>query len=114
MEQFAEREHELKESWHIKTKLLAEQGKLAVWGAGAKGVTFAQLVDPECKYIECIIDLNSNKQGKFLPGSGHPIVGVIEARTRNIKHAILMNPNYLEENTSLIKQEKLDLTLICC
>ena len=112
--QFAERENELIVNWIIKIKKLAENGKLAVWGGGAKGVTFVQLVDPECKYIECIIDLNPNKQGKFLPGSGHPIIGIKEAGKMDIKYAILMNPNYFEENTQLILKERVNLKLITC
>jgi len=61
---------------------------------------------------DCIIDLNRNKQGKFLPGSGYQIVGLREAGRRSIQQAILMNPNYLAENSFLIKQEKLNITLI--
>lgn len=110
--EFASREKELQTAWRVRVQELAEQGKLALWGAGAKGVTFAQLVDPECRYIDCIIDLNPNKQGKFLPGSGHPIVGVREAGRRCIRQAILMNPNYHAENSLLIEREKLNITLI--
>ena len=110
--QFATSEHELINKWEIKIQKLANQGKVALWGAGAKGVTFANLIDPERKWIDCIIDLNPNKQGKYIPGAAHPIVSYQDIANRGITTAILMNPNYYQENLVLLKASNLNIDLL--
>jgi len=76
---------------------LRKSGRIAVWGAGAKGVTLANLVDPDCELVDCLIDINPAKQGKFVPGTGHPIVGPSDARARSCAAILIMNPNYADE-----------------
>jgi SAM-dependent methyltransferase len=109
--EFAVLENEMKNNWKTKIQNLASRGKIALWGAGAKGVTFANLIDPDRELIDCIIDLNPNKQGKYIPGTGHPILSYQEIANRGIKTAILMNPNYYEENLALLKQADLPVNL---
>ena len=110
--QFATSEIELINKWEIKIQKLANQGKVALWGAGAKGVTFANLIDPDRKWIDCIIDLNPNKQGKYIPGAAHPIVSYQDIANRGITTAILMNPNYYQENLVLLKASNLNIDLL--
>ena len=110
--QFATSERELISKWEIKIQELASQGKVALWGAGAKGVTFANLIDPDRKWIDCIIDLNPNKQGKYIPGTAHPIVRYQDIADRGITTAILMNPNYHQENLVLLKASNLNIDLL--
>ncbi len=43
----------------------------AGWPSGeraAKGVTFANLVDPDRAYVECLVDINPAKQGGYVAG----------------------------------------------
>jgi len=87
-------------------------GTLAIWGAGAKGVTFVNLIDPKREYIDCIIDVNVNKQGKFLPGTGHPIINYKEIPSKKINKVILMNPNYYDEIVNLLKESKIEIDII--
>ena len=84
----------------------------ALWGAGAKGVTFANLIDGSRELIDCVVDLNPLKQGHYLPGTGHPIVSHQALTARGVSTAILMNPNYREENLALIREAGLDVELI--
>lgn len=91
---------------------LKMEGKIALWGAGAKGATLAHLVDPEGCLIDCIIDQNPNKQGCFLPGTGHPIINPVHAKNYRIKNAILMNPTYRKEIQELIERKNLTLELL--
>ncbi len=86
--------------------------KVALWGAGAKGVTFANLVEPRQKWIDCVVDLNPQKQGRFIPGTGHPITSYKELGRRGVTTAILMDPNYRDENLLLLQQANLDIHLI--
>lgn len=109
----ARRFHKEEQRWleQWKQKLHATDGKVAIWGGGAKGVTFANLADPACELIDCVVDLNPNKQNHFLPGTGHPIVAPAALGERGIKTAINMNPNYREENLRLLASSGLDIAL---
>jgi SAM-dependent methyltransferase len=91
---------------------LAHQGGVALWGAAAKGVTFANLIDPDCRFIACVVDINPNKQGHFLPGTGHPIVGPGDLARFGIRSVVLMNPNYYDEVCMLIEKEHIQVAVI--
>jgi len=110
--QFAVSERELKREWEARTRELAAKERVALWGAGAKGVTLANLIDAEREWIHCIVDLNPQKQGHYLPGTGHPIVGYQELENRSITVAILMNPNYHSENLDLLRESNIDTRLV--
>ena len=75
----------------------ARSGPVAIWGAGAKGVTFLNLIDPEHRRIACTVDMNKRKQGKFIAGTGHPIVAPEGILGREIHTIVAMNPNYADE-----------------
>jgi SAM-dependent methyltransferase len=91
---------------------LALDGPVAMWGAAAKGVTLANLIDPDRRLIACIVDLNPSKQGGRLPGTGHPIVGPLDLPSWNVRTAVVTNPNYLDENARLLRQASLDVRLV--
>ena len=109
---YGAREHQLRHAWLARLEALAARGKLALWGAGAKGVTFANLVDPECTLLDCLVDINPNKQGGFVPGSGHPIVAPGLLSQRRVRNVVLMNPNYRQENLDLLASTGCDANLI--
>lgn len=90
------------EHWRKRLEELASKGRTAIWGAGAKGVTLANLADPDCEFIDCVVDLNPAKHGKFVPGTGHYIFPFESLGERRIEVAVLMNPNYHEENQRLL------------
>ncbi|WPC41055.1 class I SAM-dependent methyltransferase [Clostridium sp. JS66] len=98
----------------LKNKIasLSIQGKVAVWGAGAKGVTFINLIDPNKKLIDSAIDINKNKQGCYIPGSAHEIVSYEQITKRNIKYIIVMNQNYYEEIDNLLMASNIKVNLI--
>ena len=110
--EYARSEKDLISSWMKRINQLASKGKVALWGAGAKGTTFVNLIDPGRKLIDCIVDLNPNKQCCFVPGTGHPIVHYRELASRGITDAILMNPNYLKENLAILKDAHLHINLL--
>lgn len=105
-------EETLRQKWLSRLLALKAQGKVALWGAGAKGATFANLVDPNCMLIDCLVDLNPNKQGRYIPGTGHPIIAPADLPRRGVKYAVLMNPNYREENLRLLAEADIELDLI--
>jgi len=110
--QFADREGLLIQHWQKRLKEFFSLGRIAIWGAGGKGVTFANLVDPHCKWIDCVVDLNPGKQGGYVPGTGHPIVSYQDLPKRNVATAILMNSNYREENQVLLQKAGIKLNLV--
>ena len=110
--EYGKKEKTMREDWVGCLNTLRKQGLVAIWGAGAKGATFANLLDPDCLLIDCIVDMNPNKIGNYLPGTGHPIVDYKSLPGRNIRNVILMNPNYYEENRKLLDKDDIDVNLV--
>ena len=104
--EFGAMETELKKNWERRIGEL--KGRIALWGAGAKGVTFANLIDRDCQTLACVVDLNPQKQGHYLPGTGHPIVSYRALPEYGVSTAILMNPNYYAESLGLLREAHLD------
>jgi len=109
---YAANEKALRQKWLSRLLELKARGKVALWGAGAKGATFANLIDPDCTLIDCVVDLNPNKQGRYIPGTGHPIVAPANLPMRGVNSAVLMNPNYRNENLQLLAEAGIELDLI--
>lgn len=102
----------IRQKWLGRLLELKARGKVALWGAGAKGATFANLIDPDCILIDCVVDMNPNKQGRYIPGTGHLIVAPSELPLRGVCSAVLTNPNYREENLKLLAEAGIELDLI--
>ncbi|HEX5370557.1 MAG TPA: class I SAM-dependent methyltransferase [Dehalococcoidia bacterium] len=84
-------------SWQDTVQRLLDDGRqTAVWGAGAKGVTFLNLV-PAARHIETVIDVNPRKHESFVPGSGHRVTGPAELQKAPPDTVLLMNGIYYEE-----------------
>ncbi|NWJ41149.1 MAG: methyltransferase domain-containing protein [Geothrix sp.] len=109
---YGAREGQLRQRWQARLLELGALGPVALWGAGAKGATLANLADPDGTHIDCVVDLNPNKQGGFIPGTGHPIVAPADLPGRGVKRAILMNPNYRQENLRLLAEHGINLDLL--
>jgi SAM-dependent methyltransferase len=109
---FAKAQSAAVDQWIERLTSLRRNGPLAIWGAGAKGVTFAGLVDPRAELIDCVVDVNPRKQGCFIPGTGHPIVPPQELAARKISAAVLMNPNYRRENEAMLTSMGVTIPLI--
>jgi SAM-dependent methyltransferase len=109
---FSRHEAALVDALRARLAALAARGAVAIWGAAAKGVTLANLVDPDRTLIACVVDLNPKKQGRFLPGTGHPIVAPSQLRALGVRTALLTNPNYFDENARLLREASLEVQLV--
>jgi hypothetical protein len=109
---YADREAAIVSALHERVVDFSRRGPVAIWGAAAKGVTLANLIDPDASLIACIVDINPNKQGKFLPGTAHPIVGPADIRPLGVRTALVTNPNYFEENARIVRNAGLNLELV--
>ncbi|MCB2187253.1 MAG: methyltransferase domain-containing protein [Deltaproteobacteria bacterium] len=76
---------------------LAQMPQVVVWGAGAKGVVFLNLLDPAARRVAGVVDINPQKQGRYLAGTGHLIEGPELLKRLPQAHVLVMNENYLEE-----------------
>lgn len=72
------------------------EGRVAVWGAGSKGVSFLNFLRNEGIAVSAVVDVNPRKQGRFVPGTGHRVDGP-EALQADVGTILLMNPLYVEE-----------------
>ncbi|MFZ4752525.1 MAG: class I SAM-dependent methyltransferase [Chitinophagaceae bacterium] len=75
------------------------QFKIVVWGMATKGVIFANEIDREQEIIDFCVDINIEKQGKFIPVSGHLIQNpnILKELIGHRILIIIMNTNYENE-----------------
>jgi hypothetical protein len=91
---------------------IVNSGPVIVWGAGAKGVTFCNLVDPDGSRIAALVDINPGKQRKYLPISGHCVVSPADLPTLRPTTVIVMNPNYRAEIAAMLSDLKIQADLL--
>ena len=111
-ESYGQSLRELCQGWQTRLAELRRQGPVALWGAGAKGVTLANLVDPQRMLLDCLVDINPAKQGCYVAGSGHAIIAPAGLVSRQVANVILMNPNYAKETLQRLEAEQCPATLL--
>jgi len=85
------------EAWRQRVRGLAHAGRRPVcWGAGSKCVAFLTTLG-STNHIEYVVDINPYKQGKYLPGTGHPVVAPRHIRDTPTEAILVMNPIYCDE-----------------
>jgi hypothetical protein len=111
-EEFEQAELALWERLGGQLDALSETGRVAVWGAGAKGVTFVNQLDPSGERLAGVVDLNPAKQGGFLPGTGHPILAPEQLDELGVATAVLLNPNYEPEIREMLATANSGIDLV--
>ena len=94
-DEYARNEQNFIEKNRSALKKLKEIGNVFLWGAGAKGVMYANTIDPGNQFISGIVDVNPDKQDGFIPGTGHQVIS--PDRLPQSGSVIIMNENYTEE-----------------
>jgi hypothetical protein len=85
------------ENWRDAVRQWVSNGtRVALWGVGAKGSTFANLLDPAGE-IFSVYDINPKKWNRYIPGSGHCIQAPQQLPSRCPDVVIAMNPMYRRE-----------------
>jgi hypothetical protein len=82
------------------TKLLDKGNRIAIWGAGARGVTFLNIFKDQ--RIEYAVDINPHKHGMYVPGTGQKIVSPEFMSDYKPDFVLLANPAYKEEIRQLL------------
>ena len=81
--------------WH------AAGRRIAVWGAGSKGVTFLNTV-PGADGVAEVVDVNARKHARHVPGTGQAVAGPEAVGEREVDVVLLMNGNYEREVATVL------------
>jgi len=81
--------------------------KVVVWGGGSKAVSFLTTLKIQDE-IEYVVDINPNKHGMYLAGTGQKIMSPEFLREYKPNVIIVMNPIYMSEIQNML--DKLDIT----
>jgi len=83
--------------WESELSELARSGRQAVvWGAGSKGVSLVNTLT-DFGAIAALVDINPVKQGRFVPGTGHPVVAPADLAAIRPDRVLVLNPQYRDE-----------------
>lgn len=86
------------DAWEATLDTLRREGRSCVaWGAGSKGVTFLNTLDPHARAISSIVDRNPHKHGRFVPGSAQEVIAPDALRGAACDAVIALNPLYRRE-----------------
>lgn len=109
---FAKRYQEKLEMWRRELQRITQARQRAVvWGAGSKGVTFLNALSVK-NHIDFVVDLSPHKHNMYVPGTGQRIMPPEFLKVYQPDIVIVMNPIYLEEIQTLMKQMNLSSRFI--
>lgn len=84
--------------WHDFLNLNdAIKGKVYIWGAGSKGITFTNIVRDAGNKIACMIDSNPSKQELYVPGCGIQVISPESLDKNHVDLILIMNSLYEQE-----------------
>jgi hypothetical protein len=96
VDRYAERLDQRLEAWRARLNGVDGDGKVVLWGAGAKGVAFLNLLGID-DAIDRVVDINPRKRGRFIPGTGHLIEAPDVLRGGDTSSVLILNPAYKDE-----------------
>jgi SAM-dependent methyltransferase len=111
---FAGRFNEKLTYWRrLVEKMLSDRRRVVVWGAGAKGVMFLNLLRlTRDSGMDRVVDINPRKQGHFVPAMGQKIVAPDCLAQDPPDSVIVMNPAYIGEIASNIEARGISCELL--
>jgi len=106
---FAERHEEKLNTWKDHVARWKSRGeRVVLWGTGGKGITFVNSLDT-AEAIPFVVEINPDKQGKYVPGTGQRIVPPEFMADYRPDKVIITNALYEKE----MKQQAQDLGVTC-
>lgn len=95
---FAERVEAEAARWEQELTSRAACGQdVVLWGSGSKATAFLTMLADHDKTVSRVVDVNPHKQGRFMLGSGHPIVSPASLAAEPPDLVVVMNPIYRNE-----------------
>jgi len=105
---FATRYRESVAAWSNYIQAASQAKKrIALWGAGSKGVSFLNTV-PHAAQIDPVIDCNPRKAGMYVPGTGQRILPPAHLKRFEPDIVATLNPVYRQEIASMLSDLKVD------
>ncbi len=109
LRRFAARHRRSVDDWSTRLAALLDAGKRVVlWGSGGKAFSFLNTV-PQAAGVSAVVDVNPDRQGRFLPAGGHPVVPPEALVGAPPDVIVITNPLYEPE----IRAQVADLGLAC-
>ncbi len=106
---FAERHDEKLSIWRDRLVRWKSRGeRVVLWGTGGKGITFVNSLDT-AEVIPFVVEINPDKQGKYVPGTGQRIVPPGFMADYRPDEVIITNALYEKE----MKQQAKELGVTC-
>jgi hypothetical protein len=93
-------------------ELKSDGRTVALWGMATKGVLFSLLTDPDALLIDHCIDVNPNKQGCYVPLTGHVIKAPEALTNARELTVVVMNQNYADEIRLRCRRLGVDATFV--
>jgi SAM-dependent methyltransferase len=92
------------DGWRRRVQQWAAAGKrIVIWGSGSKGVSFLHALGDEARHISNAVDINPYREGYFMPGTGHEIVGPKKLAALKPDAVVVMNRIYVPEIREALK-----------
>ena len=94
------------------TRRRARGERVAIWGAGSKGVMFLNLMGEAAEAVVCAVDRNPRKQGMHTAGAGVPILAPSDLKKLDVGTVLVMNPLYQEEVAAELRDLGIDAPVV--
>lgn len=105
---FPERVRRIREEWRSRVCDAHAAGRsVYLWGGGSKAVSFLTTLGLG-EEVKAAVDINPYKQGKFTPGTGHPVIAPDALKNDPPDLVVVMNPIYVREIREMLNSLGLD------
>lgn len=92
------------DDWRRRIRELPDDHDVVVWGSGSKGTAFLIAMGEEASRIGRVVDVNPHLHGRFVAGTGHPILAPAQLAERPCDLVVVMNPVYLDEISRQVQE----------
>jgi hypothetical protein len=89
----------------------AQKKKVVLWGSGSKGVSFLTTLKVP-QELEYVVDINPYRNGYYMSGTGHKIVGPDFLQKYRPDVVIVMNEIYCDEIRGLLHEKGLEPEIV--
>lgn len=112
LSQFGDRWSRTVERWRraLADAPAEDAGLVALWGAGAKGVTFLNAVNGAARLA--VVDRNPRKWGRYLPGTGHRVDSPDTLAAAAVSTVLITNEAYRSEITHELTELGVSATVV--